>query len=228
MNGIEEARSRRSQPSDPQVPKLEIVGTGFNEPSCPDGWCNLEPSKHRQQRASSQPQQLRAPHEPHQNHVSANGGNSADGATESRGGTRGRIRGDRGSNDAALGPFDSTRGSGDSQAQRRHGASSVTRSLLDAPPRQANYAAPKGPPHPEDHPEASVVSVTSLGFNSREKLLFHSTSFNSFIFSAKLNSYAPSATLLYLKCFAGVRRSRRIAQRRRWAKPARVNKGTRR
>jgi hypothetical protein len=168
MNGIEEARKRRSQPSDPHVPKLEIVGTGFNEPDCPDGWCNLQPSKHRQHHTDSQElEQLHhQPQEPRHNSEGGNFGKLAGDFkyTKSEEGANGRIRGDGGSVERSGASLESpgrirgdSRGSDAKKAHGRNGASSVTRSLLDASARQANYAAAKGPPHPEEHPEASRV-----------------------------------------------------------------------
>lgn len=45
LEGLEEAQRRQGRSPDPSVPLLEIVGTGFGEPECEDGWCNLKPKK---------------------------------------------------------------------------------------------------------------------------------------------------------------------------------------
>jgi hypothetical protein len=43
MDGLEDAVARGGKPKDPTIPRLNIVGTGFDEPDCPDGWCNMDP-----------------------------------------------------------------------------------------------------------------------------------------------------------------------------------------
>ena len=43
LDGLEKAKERGGRSPDPGVPLLEIVGTGFLEPECGDGWCNLPP-----------------------------------------------------------------------------------------------------------------------------------------------------------------------------------------
>jgi len=43
LDGLDDAEARGGRNPDPAIPSLEIIGTGFNEPSCPDGWCNTPP-----------------------------------------------------------------------------------------------------------------------------------------------------------------------------------------
>jgi hypothetical protein len=45
LDGLEEANEKGGKNDDPKIPRLEIIGTGFHEPDCPDGWCNMIPRR---------------------------------------------------------------------------------------------------------------------------------------------------------------------------------------
>jgi len=42
LDGLSEAVDRGGANPDPAIPKLRIIGTGFEEPECPNGWCGLQ------------------------------------------------------------------------------------------------------------------------------------------------------------------------------------------